>query len=298
MSNKIPEVQAKDVRYFNSIRNYTLALLNGFNAVKLYVNQDNSQKDKVYIVPITFGNYEKSVILQDINEKDMLSGNFNFLPRIVLSFENLSKAPERQTNKFQKLSKRVFLPDDSNVKMMVSYNSLAYDFHYTLLVQSRGLTQASQLTEEILSYFKPTMNLNILECPIFNEKTETQIQISDPAFEINKEFDEKDVNIISVTFDITVRGNIYSPIEMSAPVTAIHLFTHVWDSVDYHDSKLSSYYNFEKDLTSENSNKLKLTERIFDGTRIYTPDVELKDEEQVILKRPDYQPPQIENKIK
>ncbi len=284
---------AKDVRYFSSIRNYTLALLNGFNSVKLYINQDDSEKDKVYNVPITFGNYEKSVALRDINENDMLSGNFNFLPRIVLSFESLTKAPERQTNKFQKLSKRVFLPDDPNLKMLVSYNSLAYDFHFSLLVQTRGLTQASQLTEEILSYFKPTMNLNILECPIFNEKTETQIQISDPAFEINQEFDLKDVNIISVTFDITVRGNIYSPIEMVAPVSSIRLFTNVWDTVDYQDSELSSYYNFERDLTLSTGLKMNITARIFDGRISYTPDVELQNEEEVILNRPDFHQPEI-----
>ena len=58
-SSDVPEILAKDVRYFNSIRNYTLALLNAFDSTKLYINQENSELDKVFNVPITFSNYEK-----------------------------------------------------------------------------------------------------------------------------------------------------------------------------------------------------------------------------------------------
>lgn len=285
-NNEQPEILAKDVRYFNSIRNYTLSLLNAFDNVKLYINQDNSDKDKVFNVPITFSNYEKSIALRDITENQITTGNFNYLPRIVLGFEGMTKAVDRQTNKFQKFSKKVYLPGDPNYKLQVAYNSVAYDFSFSLLIQTRGLTQASQLTEEILAHFNPSMNLNLLECPIFNEKTETQILISDPVFEINDEFEEDDVNIISVSFELTVRGNIYSPIEMVAPVKTIKLFTHVWDEYDYKESKLSSYYNF----TKEGENKVKITERVFNGTIPWDKTAEYKNEDLVIRDRPDYKP--------
>jgi hypothetical protein len=283
-----PEILAKDVRYFSSIRNYTLALLNAFNGIELYVNQNDEELDKVFTVPISFGNYEKSISLEDINESQITTGNFNYIPRLILSFEGLTKAPDRQTNKFNKFSKKISHPDYSDKMLQVAYNSVAYDFSFTLLLQARGLTQASQLTEEILVYFRPTMNLNIKECPIFEEKTETQILISDPAFEINQDFEETDVNIISVTFDITVRGNLYSPIDMMAPLESLKLFLHIWDQEDYHDSKLAYYYNFEK---NDDTNKIKITERTFTGTLKYDKIVEAK-EQIVIQKRPDYSPPE------
>ena len=287
MSTKeTPELKAKDVRYFNSIRNYTLSLLNCFDSTPLYINQDGSELDKVFSVPISFSNYEKSILLQDITEEQITKGNFNYLPRLVLGFEGMSKANLRQTNKFQKLSKKVYLPGNPEYQLQVAYNSLAYDFSFSLLIQARGLTQASQLTEEILSHFNPSLNLNILECPIFNEKTETQILISDPAFEINDDFDETDVNIISVSFEITVRGNIYSPINMVAPIKTIKLFTHVWDTYDYHESKLSSYYNF----TKEDENDVKITERVFNGTIPWDKTTEYTNEDLVIQERPDYKP--------
>jgi len=280
-----PEILAKNVRYFSSIRNYTLALLNAFSGVKLYINQEDSKLDKVYDVDITFGNYEKSAILEDLNEKQITQGNFNYLPRLILSFEGMIKAPDRQTNKFKKLYRKIYHVDHKDKMLEVSYNSLAYDFNFTLLLQARGLTQASQLTEEILTHFNPTLNLNIRECPIFEQKTETQIQISDPAFEINNEQQEEDVNIINVTFDLTLRGNIYSPIEMKAPIRTIDLFIHLWDTVDYEDSKMASYYHFEKDDDNYNAR-----ERIFDGTIPYNNDVETESENTLILKRPDFVP--------
>lgn len=288
-NKEIPEILAKDIRYFNSVRNYTLSLLNAFDSVKLYINQEDSDLDKVFNVPITFANYEKSIVLRDISEDAITKGNFNFLPRIVLGFEGMTKSPERQTNKFQKFSKKITLPDNPEKILQVAYNSLAYDFSFSLLVQTRGLTQASQLTEQILSHFNPSMNLNILECPIFNSKTETQISISDPAFEINDEFEETGVdgvNIISVSFEVIVKGNIYSPISMVAPIKTIKLFTHVWDTYDYHESKLSSYYNF----TKENENDVKITERIFNGTIPWDKTTEQEDENLVIKDRADYKP--------
>ncbi len=286
----VKEEYAKDVRYFSSVRNYTLALLNAFGGVNLYINQEDTTLDKVYELDIKFGNYEKSIVLEDLSETDIQKGNFNYIPRMILSFEGMSKAQDRQTNKFQKFSKRIYHPDFKNQMLQVAYNSVSYDFHFSLLLQARGLTQASQVTEQILSYFKPTMNLNILECPIFNEKTETQIQISDPAFEINDDFEDKDVNIISVTFDITVRGNIYSPITLVAPLDTIKIFTHIWDLQDIEDSKMSSYYKFERD---QNSGILNITERMFNGSIPYDEVIEAENENIVINNRQDYMPPQI-----
>lgn len=294
MAEETPKVLAKDVRYFNSIRNYTLSLLNAFDGVQLYVNQEGSELDKAFTVPITFSNYEKCVVLGDITEDQITRGNFNYLPRLVLGFEGMAKAPDRQTNKFQKFSKKIYLPDNPDHMLQVSYNSLAYDFSFSLLVQTRGITQAAQLTEEILSHFNPTMNLNILECPIFNEMTETQILISDPAFEINDEFAEEEVNIISVSFEITVRGNIYSPLSMVAPLKTIKVFTHVWDTYDYNESKLSTYYNF----TKEGENGVKITERVFNGTIPWDKTTEYKNEDLVIRDRPDYKPHEQEIKQK
>lgn len=283
----------KDRKYFSTTRNYTLSLLNAFNNVKYWVENDDNQKE--FIIPISFGNYEKAIALEDLDMEIIKKGNFNFLPRLVLSFEGISKAPDRQTNKFQKLSKKICHPDTSLPALDVSYNSVAYDYHFTLLLQARGLTIASQVTEEILVKFNPSLNLEIKEFPIFLEPTETQILVGDPAFEILDEFSETDVNIMTVTFDITVRGNIYSPIELSGPLKVVKIFNHMWDDEDYRDSKLASYYKFDIDPISHKATKE--TSRHFNATQQFDEIIEDEDEQVVIDNREDYSEYQVTTDI-
>ncbi len=282
----------KQRKYFSSIRNYTLALLNTFNGINYWVEQNDVDEtlQKEFIVPISFGNYEKSAALQDIDESTLTAGNFNYLPRLVLSFEGMTKAPDRQTNKFHRLTKKIYDEETSKPSLDVSYNSLSYDFHFSLLLQSRGYTITSQIVEDILINFNPTLNLMIQEFPIFTKKTETQIIITDPAFEVLTEFAEEDVNIQQVTFDVTVRGNIYSQIQLEGPIETVKMYTHVWDDADYKDSKLSRYYKFD---VSESTQKIyKETERTFTGILPYE-DVVDSLEENVIAERPDYNKYQI-----
>jgi hypothetical protein len=278
--------QYKDRRYFSSTRNYTLALLNAFNGIRYWVETDDEVQQKEFTIPLSFGNYEKALTLQDMSETELRKGNFNFLPRLVLSFEGMTKAVDRQTNKFQKLTRRVYDPETRKRSMDVSYNSVAYDYQFTLLLQSRGLTITSQVVEEILVKFNPTLNLMINEFPIFEERTETQIQISDPSFEIQDEFGDEEVNIINVSFDIVVRGNIYSPISMVGPIEVVKMFTHIWDDANIEDAEIASYYRF--DVNTENQRVYKETTRIFDATRKWSPEVEVEDEQTLIETRPDF----------
>lgn len=283
MNNYI-ETGAKDRKYFSSIRNYTLALLNTFNNLKYWVEQEDSNKEREFIIPISFGNYEKSCALQDLDESIITSGNFNFLPRLVLSFEGMTKMSERQTNKFQKITKKIY-KENSRTALDVAYNSLAYDFHFTLLLQARGLTIASQITEEILINFNPSLNLMIQEFPLFDNKTETQILIADPAFEKIDEYAETDVNIIQVTFDITIRGNIYSPIDISGAIETVNWYNHMWNEADIQSSKLASYYKF--DISESTGKVYKETSRHFDATEKYSETV-VDVEQTVIDIRKDY----------
>jgi len=275
----------KERKYFGTTRNYTLALLNAFNNVKYWVT-DSENKEKEHTVPISFGNYEKALVLEDMDENFLNNSNYNFLPRLVLNFDGLTKATDRQTNKFQKLSKRIMDPTNTFPILDVAYNSVSYDYHFTLLLQARGLNIATQITEEILVKFNPTLNLEIHEFPIFRNPTETQILISDPEFEINTEFEDTDINLINVTFNIIVRGNIYNAIEIQGPIETVKMFTHLWDVVDYKQSKLASYYKF--DVSKETHKVYKETIRTFNGTQKTGPEVEIEDEQELINIREDY----------
>jgi len=296
MKNETTDLYALDRKYYNTIQNYTLALLSAFDNLWFYTQNIQNSKyvnDSAHKVPINFGNYEKSIILQDIQEDEISKGNFNIIPRMVLIFDSLSKAAERQTQKYQRITKRIALPDSPNAHLEMAYNSIAYDFHYRLLLQARGMTMASQLVEQILGYFNPTMNLNIQEFPLWTEMTQTQIMIEDPEFEILDEFEDVQVNIINVTFNITIRGNIYSNIGYQGAIEVVNLFTHVWDEFELGQSKLSKYYKFD---VNDDGVINKETLRTYIGTEPYNSDV-LLPLEQMQDKRDDFNPPETVNII-
>jgi hypothetical protein len=282
----------KDKKYFSSVRNYTLALLDAFSGVNYWVDHDQEEQ-KQFTVPISFGNYEKAQVLGDLDETQIRKGNYNFLPRIVLSFDGMAKNTQRQTQKYQRLQKLTI--SDKNRKLDISYNSISYDYNFRLLVQARGLTISSMITEEILSKFNPSLNLLIHEFPIFIDKTETQILISDPSFEINEDQEDESVNIIQVSFDIVVRGNVYSQIEMQGPIETVKMFSHLWDEAEMKKSKMASYFKFDVNQ-DQNNGKIGAvnneTGRWFNGTIPFDPVIEAN-EDKVIQERPDYQPPEI-----
>jgi len=243
-------IEIEDILYFNSIRNYTLAILDSLNDIKHWVkNEDGSHNEE--IIPLVFGNYEKSIAMEDIDRESFLNGNFKFIPRMVLTFEGMSKIPDRTTNKFQKISKIIQDPENPGKKeIQFGYNSVPYDFQYNLLIQARGLNQAFQIIEQIMPMFRPTMPLQIQEYPLFDSMTLTQLQSDDPQFDIIEEFEETDVNIVNITIPLNIRGNLYMPLQISGPVEVVKLFNRLWDEKDYRDAQLASYYKMDVDTST------------------------------------------------
>jgi len=233
----------KNVLYFNTTRTNTLAVLDALNDIKHWV-KDETGNDVERVVPITFGNYEKSQYLEDIAEEDLKSGKFNAVPRLVLSFEGMTKATERNTNKFQKISKKITTPE-GRVMMNFGYNSVAYDFQYTLTLQARGLNQAFMIVEQILPMFRPSYHISIKEYPLFEDRTDTQLAIEDPQFEILQDFQDTDVNIVNVNMGLNLRGSLYMPLQVSGKIETVTLMNYLWDTYEISESQLASHYEWE-----------------------------------------------------
>ncbi|RKY53276.1 MAG: hypothetical protein DRP93_06810, partial [Candidatus Neomarinimicrobiota bacterium] len=111
--------------------------------------------------------------------------------------------------------------------------------------QARGLNEAFMITEQILPMFRPSYTVAVKEYPLFDDMTETQLQIEDPSFDIIEEYEDTDVNIVNITAALTIRGNLYMPLAITAPVKTFKMFTHLWDTYDIKESQKASYYDFD-----------------------------------------------------
>lgn len=188
----------------NTIRKYTLALIDFFNDLEIqyHDSNDNIVNKKI---PIIYRNKEKrSLMDQSIIQE--LSGNLNVLPRGTLSIAQMSKSSDRNTSKFNK-----FAFKRENQDMDYMYNPVAYDITYDLSIICRGMNEACQIIEEIAPKFNPNVAIDVWDADNLNEPSRIPINLSD----INPEVisvDEFSQNLIRVTAILTLYGWLYPPI--------------------------------------------------------------------------------------
>lgn len=202
------------MQYFfhSSIRNYTIALLDMFNDIHVPRYDSNGNKIEDFIVPIEFGNKDKAYQISKHDIENLHSGNVNAFPRMALSFESLSKAPHRDTNKLSKINKRKNPNEPLDLIREYQYNGRAYDFSYTIYLATRSFTDATIIIEQIAPMFRPDISLKIQELDIQEEATTVPVKLGD--FDVLlPEVEEDEIRIIEVSFPIVLEGNLYLPIK-------------------------------------------------------------------------------------
>jgi len=195
--------------YHSSIKNYTVALLDLFNDIHLPRFNSNGERISDLKIPITFGNRDKAYILNDHDIENLTNGNVYVLPRMVLEFNSMSKAMDRNTNKNHKINKRKL--GDEVLLYEYHYNAVAYDFEFTLYLATRTFTDATIVIEQIAPMFRPDISLKIQELDIQSEPTTIPVSIGDFNVDL-PELDPEDIRIIEVSLPITLKGNLYLPI--------------------------------------------------------------------------------------
>src|SRR5574344_2165563 len=109
--------------HHNTIRRYTLALLDFFNDVEIQYKDSNGALVTKKI-PIQYRNKEKYEMM-DKSFQQEISGNMEVLPRGTLNLTQMSRSSDRNTSKYNKFNK--FKGDDI---IQTMYNPVPYDFMY------------------------------------------------------------------------------------------------------------------------------------------------------------------------
>lgn len=203
--------------HHGSIRKYTEAIINLFNEVEVQYKMSTGETINKN-VPIKYSSREKSRILDEHTEKQILSGNFNVLPRATLAWNGLSKHVERTQNKNIKINQ--FRTDTA---VEYSFNSIPYDFTYDLIFQCRGMNEATQIIEQIAPHFNPTVNIDVWDVQNLSEPTRIPLRLLDISIE-TEDFEAVSSNIITVVFNLGLTGNLYQPIKSEARVNEFEIY--------------------------------------------------------------------------
>lgn len=192
--------------HHGTIKKYTAVMLNIFNDLEVQYKDSNGVMHYKNI-PITFSSVEKAKKLDDLTVEQLISGNYNVLPRASLSLDAVLKSEQRNTNKNIKINK-VKNSDSYDYQ----YNSVAYDFVYELTIQCRGMNEATMILEQIAPKFNPILCVDIYDGLNLEQPTRIPIKLMDFTLS-HEEYDEFSANIVTISCGFTVVGNLYPPIK-------------------------------------------------------------------------------------
>ena len=195
--------------HHNSIENYTIALLDLFNDIHIIrYNEDGSVLEDIN-VPITFGSKEKAYYLNKTDMINLQNRNYNILPRMVLSFNSMSKALDRNTNQKHKIHKKSIEDNNEVVLHNYFYNGMAYDFNFTVYIATKTFSDATVIIEQIATIFRPDITLKIYELDIQDEPTSIPVQLGEFEVDLPDVTEEDEIRVIQCSFDVTLKGNLY-----------------------------------------------------------------------------------------
>ena len=245
------------MRYFHhqSIKNYTIALLDLFNDIHVPRYKKNGDLLHDIIVPIKFGNKDKAYALSEHDIENLHTGNVNVLPRMVLQFDGMSKAQERNTNKLSKINKRKVGNDPKSLLYEYHYNAVAYDFNFTIFIATRTFTDATIIVEQIAPMFRPDLTMKIQELDIQDEPTSVPVALEDFSFTLPDEMQEDEIRIIEVEFPVIVKGNLYLPITDASVIKEIEINM---DVIESRRTKLTEKYELDFE-TNIDASQIKTT---------------------------------------
>ena len=207
--------------YFRTIEKYILALLNTFNEISLPVYNKEGVLVKEVPVPIYFGNSDKPFKFNNTT-KNLIAGNTYTLPRLALTFNSMSRNANRDTSKYSIINRTSL--DNTNKKIQFQFNSVAYDFQFTLQLQTKTLTDALILIEHIVPLFRPSYTIPVFETDIQEEPTSVLVDLNSVDLELPDSLEEDEIRIVNVNFPLTVRGNLYLPVKDEKVITKMRLY--------------------------------------------------------------------------
>lgn len=203
--------------HHGSIRKYTAALLDVFNSVEIQYKLSTGESITKEI-PLMYSSVEKTRIFDQHTVDQFLSGNYNILPRANLALVSMSKAPERITNKNNKIGK---FTSDASMEFM--YNSVPYEFAFDIVFQCRGMNEATQIIEQLAPKFNPTVNIDVWDASNLDEPTRVPVNLLDIQME-TEEYEELSSNIVTIVFNLKLVGNLYPPIKATPRIQELQMY--------------------------------------------------------------------------
>lgn len=221
--------------HYNMLRKYTLAILSTFNDIEVSYPDASGTGVITKKIPIVFASREKAKLFDDHTTQALLSGNTNVLPRMSLVLTTMQKYEARTVNKFTKHNL-----DKSTDDVTYNYAPVPYEFTYELIVQCRGMNEASMIIEQIAPRFNPTYTVRINEMASVGEPTSIPLSLLDIGIE-TEQYEEVSSNIVTLSMGLSLKGNLYPPEKTAPKVKNLQMFNNIWPTDEFQRASLMEW---------------------------------------------------------
>ena len=227
--------------YPKTIRGITVALLDMFNNIQIKKYDKAGTVLKTINVPITFAPHEK--YQQIIKERENNQKYYLTIPRLALVLNGITYSSERAVGANETrhwLNSTVGL--DNSDTFWEDYQPTPYDFNYTLFVRTDSLTDFSQIMENILPYFNPSLYLRLKEFSFLNIERDLQVTLESVNPDFTPEQSDDITRMVNADISLIVKGFMYRPISSKKIIKVIQSQYFIYEG-DIEDTVLSDYFN-------------------------------------------------------
>lgn len=159
----------------------------------------------------------------------------------VMGFEliSLNFAPERATNKLQRITANAVKPDGTRDYM---YNRVPYDLQFELYVATTRLEDGHKIVEQILPFFAPELTVAIKAVEGMVEDSNVTVVLTSVSPSIEYESGLSDKRVILWQLSFTVKTHLYSDIKSQRVIDTAILELGTDENLDYYFAEITDRF--------------------------------------------------------
>ena len=197
--------------YNESIRKLIVAFGSLFNNIRISTT-DSEGNEEFIKVPLSYGPKEK--FLRRIEEASSISDHTKVqitLPRLGFNITDMTYDSSRKRNSVQR---RYYQPRGftfDGTQRAFEYSEVPYNFNISLYGFTRTMTDALQITEQVLPFFTPDFVVTVKFDDDAHSKVDIPFVLNNVTIEEEYEGDFQDRRNITTQYDFSAKSYVYGP---------------------------------------------------------------------------------------
>lgn len=202
--------------FHDTIKLYTGVFGTLFNDLKL------KRGSKFIKVPISYTIRQKYDVRNTENPDPNALRYKSQLPRFGYRLTSIQRDPERVLNKMQILQERNVdrtAADGVNTQ----YNRVPHKFTYELYIKTKNIEDMSQLLEQILVVFNPSINVIVNDNADLQSETSVNVKLIDNGLSniVDESFEDEQVFETTLTFEL--EGYLYMQTNLTKIIKIVNI---------------------------------------------------------------------------